>query len=462
MQKTRRFLSLLLTVILVCNGLGVNPLLAAESTPTFEIGNYQGNCGESIQVPIQVKNNPGIAALKLKVSYDSTRLELYSIAYGDWRGNFQQPQKMDSPVSLTWYNGAENYMISDSVFATLTFQILENALPGKSDISIAYDPNNVYNILEDNISFDIQNGTFTVTSTQVCDHSTSSTAYSTNGDGTHTVTTTCTKCDTDISSMQEICSDLNFDNKCDKCGVTLSQSPEAVPTLEIADYTVFPGDSIQIPVTVKNNPGIAAMKLKLAYDTTRLQLVSINYGAWSGNFQQPQTTDSPVSLTWYNGTENYTNKDSAFAVLTFSIIETALPGDAALSITYDPNNVYNIAEDNIHFAIINGVITVSTEKVGVSLNDATEHDATATFSNRSTTTIDAVFVLAAYNSDGKMVGLNMEPCELSPKATYSLSVESVDAEQIATLKGYMLQESSLVPLQSAWETTLSTAAVASD
>ena len=449
MHGSKRFLSLILTAVFVCIALNAVSATAIETAPSFYIGNYDGSCGDYLSVPVEVKNNPGIAAIKLKITYDSSRLELLSISYGNWSGNFQQPQRMTSPVSLTWYNGIENYTVSDSVFATLTFRILENAQIGDAVIDISYDPNNVYNILENNITFAITAGAITVKSPQTCSHTNLTHVYNSNGNGTHVNITKCTTCSETISESTESCYDADLNNKCDKCAATLT--PQNKPFFEINLYNGVPGDTVQIPVMVKNNPGIAAVKLKIAYDSSKLELLSVAYGAWGGNFQQPQRMTSPVSLTWYNGEENYMVKDSAFATLTFRVLKSAQPGNASINITYDPNNVYNIVETNIEFDIHNGGISVLSGQVDIDLAEISTTTASVVFTNNTNSAVTSNLCVALYNSDGKMIGVNFKSYTLNPKDIETIVAQCPTSDEIATIRGFVLSEEAFSPLASVWE-----------
>ena len=123
------------------------------------------SAGKTVEVKIALKNNPGIASMKLKVAYDQSVLSLQSIKYNDQiGGQSQQPQNMASPVTLNWYNGGANSE-GDFVYATLTFLVNKNAKAGKSDITVTYNPDDVYNIDYENIAFIIQNG-----SVEIVDH----------------------------------------------------------------------------------------------------------------------------------------------------------------------------------------------------------------------------------------------------------------------------------------------------
>ncbi len=129
----------------------------ASTNPTFEIATVQAAAGQSgVAVTIAVKNNPGIASMNLVVSY-AEGLTLTDIAYNTSIGGmFQQPQTKDSPVILNWFNGTAD-STGDWVFATLTFDVAADA-SGECAITLQYDPNNVYDITETNIAFDVVAG----------------------------------------------------------------------------------------------------------------------------------------------------------------------------------------------------------------------------------------------------------------------------------------------------------------
>ena len=77
-------------------------------------------------------------------------------------GQFQQPQSMASPVTLNWFNGTSDTE-GDWIFATLFFVVSENAQTNSSvNISASYDPEDVYDITETNIAFDVVNGVISV------------------------------------------------------------------------------------------------------------------------------------------------------------------------------------------------------------------------------------------------------------------------------------------------------------
>lgn len=133
---------------------------------------------------------------------------------------------------------------------------------------------------------------------------------------------------------------------------------EETPIILVESKVAAQGETVSVTISVKNNPGIASMKLKVAYDDI-LTLTNITYNtAIGGQFQQPQTMASPVTLNWFNGASDSTG-DWVFATLNFKVSENAGYGDAAdITISYDPYDVYNIAEENVSFNVEAGQVVV--------------------------------------------------------------------------------------------------------
>lgn len=130
-----------------------------EDAPKIVIDSTNATIGKTVTVKISLKNNPGIASMKLSVTFDQSVLTLTDITYNsEMGGQFQLPQDMDSPVILNWYNGWNNCE-EDGAFATLTFTVAEGATHDSyTNISVTYDPEDVYNILEQNVTFYAEGG----------------------------------------------------------------------------------------------------------------------------------------------------------------------------------------------------------------------------------------------------------------------------------------------------------------
>ncbi len=158
----KKFIPILLVIMML---ISILPVHAVEAEPTFVVDSVVTEAGETVDVTISVKNNPGIASIKLSVTYDDS-LTLNSITYNSTIGGMsQQPQTKDSPVTLNWFNGSADSH-GDWVFATLSFTVNDNATIGDYDVTVTYEADNVYNIAEENVTFAIENGKVEV----ICGH----------------------------------------------------------------------------------------------------------------------------------------------------------------------------------------------------------------------------------------------------------------------------------------------------
>ena len=140
-----------------------NEFEVPEDAPKVIIDSVNATIGKTVVVNICLANNPGIASMKLNVDYDETVLTLVDVTYNfEMGGQSQQPQDMTAPLILNWYNGWDDYM-GDCIFATLTFTVSETATPNSTtSVSVTYDPEDIYNILEENVTYYAEGGVLNV------------------------------------------------------------------------------------------------------------------------------------------------------------------------------------------------------------------------------------------------------------------------------------------------------------
>lgn len=156
-KRVVRILSILMVLVMMI-GLLPAAAFAADNAMSMEVVSAEGMPGTMVQVELKVTENPGIASMKIKVNYGD-ELTLKSITYNtEWGGMAQKPHSMGSPVTLTWINGTQNYTAAESVFATLNFEISKAAQPGKVELTVTFDQEDIYNLSEKNIPMNIVNG----------------------------------------------------------------------------------------------------------------------------------------------------------------------------------------------------------------------------------------------------------------------------------------------------------------
>ncbi len=144
-----------------------------------------------------------------------------------------------------------------------------------------------------------------------------------------------------------------------------------VPTgaqIVVSQVTAAAGDTVDVTISLKNNPGITSLKLKVAYDSVLTLTSVVHNSAIGSNFQTSPQLTSPVTLNWYNGASDTTG-DWVFVTMTFAVADTAAEGTYAVTATYDPDDVCNIAGDNVSFAVMDGGVTVANYIPGDINND---------------------------------------------------------------------------------------------
>lgn len=132
------------------------------------------------------------------------------------------------------------------------------------------------------------------------------------------------------------------------------------PTFLVSSAKAVAGqENVEITVALKNNPGITSLLMKIAFDDNALDLVSMTYNTEIGGTSIPNaSTSSPVTAYWADGFNDVTG-DWTFVTLKFNVSNNAAVGDYAITVSYNADDVYNAAETNISFDIVNGKIAIS-------------------------------------------------------------------------------------------------------
>ena len=159
----KRIIALLLAVVMLLGYVPV-PATATEHThPTFVVDTVTASAGETVDVTIRLENNPGITSIKLKVEYADGLTLVGVTGNPDLGRNFLVSPDGVYPVILNWYDGLAD-VTGDWVFATLQFTVADGADAGEYPVTISYNPNDVFDVNEDYVSFEIANGAVVVDS----------------------------------------------------------------------------------------------------------------------------------------------------------------------------------------------------------------------------------------------------------------------------------------------------------
>lgn len=156
----KRFLSMLF-VLCMCLSCFGGFAAYAEDGAQVKVSAVNGFAGNEATVQISIENNPGIARLKMKVSYDEDVLTLKSSASTGLMGSFVPSQTLDvNPYVLTWTQPGN--CEDDGVLGTMTFDIKDAAALGATALTVTIEEVMNETFEELSASFAAVNGSVTV------------------------------------------------------------------------------------------------------------------------------------------------------------------------------------------------------------------------------------------------------------------------------------------------------------
>lgn len=132
-----------------------------------------------------------------------------------------------------------------------------------------------------------------------------------------------------------------------------------LPTMKVADVDGYIGESVDVTITLENNPGFSTASVKFDYDETRIELTGAELcsGFASG------ASVSYDNLPYLTFVKNKDTTASDFVTLTFKVLETAPLGDAEITVLYSEGDISNYAEEDVNFEIISGKVSVKRRPV---------------------------------------------------------------------------------------------------
>ena len=145
------------------------------------------------------------------------------------------------------------------------------------------------------------------------------------------------------------------DVSCNECGYI--RFVENAPTFSVESKTAKAGNTFTVAVSTKNNIGIVSLKLKVGYDAEVLELVNIEEADFA-DASFGAITKNPITILWEDVLSDNNITNGTVALLTFKVKDTAVAGTTEITITYDPEDVYNYGLQNVEFAVENGTISV--------------------------------------------------------------------------------------------------------
>ena len=154
--------------------------------------------------------------------------------------------------------------------------------------------------------------------------------------------------------------DKAFDGVTENITVTAQYEKNEViydgPTIVVESVTAGAEDTVDIAISVVNNPGISSLKAFIEYDE-KLVLENVSFSSLFGSLitaPTPYTNPQTISMMSPLGDIAV---DGTFAILTFDVSGMEAGDVANITLTYDQRDTFDSNFDDVEFNVENGVIS---------------------------------------------------------------------------------------------------------
>lgn len=176
---------------------------------------------------------------------------------------------------------------------------------------------------------------------------------------TKTVTNGFTVSSPDMTAAGTKTVTVTYQGKTTSFNITVNKpvSPTSAK-YKISGAKAVAGATVDVYISIENNPGIISLRNKITYDTSVLELVKVeDLKLLSGYTTPSPIVDSPYILRWADSLATQNNMANGnFVKLTFKIKDDAKAGDYSISVSHIESRTAN--GEKVEFADCSAVITV--------------------------------------------------------------------------------------------------------
>lgn len=127
------------------------------------------------------------------------------------------------------------------------------------------------------------------------------------------------------------------------------------PTIVVESVTAGAGDTVDVAISIVNNPGISSLKAFVEYDE-KLVLEKVSFSSLFGAYiTAPTPYTNPQTISMMSPLENIT-ANGIFATLTFDVSGMEAGDVAEITLTYDQGDTFDSNFDNVVFNVVNGIV----------------------------------------------------------------------------------------------------------
>lgn len=140
-----------------------------------------------------------------------------------------------------------------------------------------------------------------------------------------------------------------------------------VGAYDVSDEVARAGETVEVYLSVAENPGIISLRCKFEYDTSVLELVKVeNLGLLAGFTTPSANLNSPYTLRWANALAGANDVSTGkLARITFLVKEDAPCGDYTVSVSHV--EARNLSGTKLSFTAANGTVTVAENDAEVEI-----------------------------------------------------------------------------------------------
>jgi len=134
--------------------------------------------------------------------------------------------------------------------------------------------------------------------------------------------------------------------------------------LIVSDAAGKVGETVEVTVSLVDNPGVIALAMKVHYDPNKLELVSVdNNKLMPDSMFSQNLTDNPYYASWSDplATESFTD-DGVLMIMHFRILEDCEEGDVQIGLTYNPGDLVDWDMEKQSFSAVSGTVKVEANE----------------------------------------------------------------------------------------------------
>ena len=413
----KKLLSCMLAGILAVQGLGGSAFAGASGT--IRVGSAEAEPGTAFDLPVEITENPGLAALSLELTYDASKLELVSVTDCKILGSSVYLGGKDMnlvPYTMNWDDLADTNNTGTGNVAVLSFKAKEDA-SGSTEVKVAVNQRSTFNIDLTEVPFTAESGTVTfkraaqpavttaapattakpvVTTaapattakpvvTTAAPATTAKPVVTTAAAPATTVKPVATTAAAPATTAKPVATTAAATTRPAATTQPVSTSGSAVTTTAPAETEVpivttvymengMPvidivspyisgdtkeakvGEKVKMPINLKNNPGVAALSLNVSYDKTKLKLLGAEDGKILGSSTFLAGNDLTLVPYTLNWDDLAAENNTGNGVVATLEFEVLAEGTIPVEIALNQRSTFNVDLKEVGFATGAGTI----------------------------------------------------------------------------------------------------------